>query len=115
MKRVLPWLYLIAAFAFIYLPVGTLVLFSFQNSTLPVPPFDGPSLRWYGEVLAEEYLIEALTNSLLVALLSSSVAVSVPRLNPLVVSVFSSTAKLLGAMSVGDSFRSLTLTVKVSS
>jgi spermidine/putrescine transport system permease protein len=76
MKRVLPWLYLIAAFTFIYLPVGTLVLFSLQDSTLPVPPFDGPSLQWYAEVLRDDDLIEALTNSLLVALGSSAVAVS---------------------------------------
>ena len=76
MTRILPWLYLIAAFAFIYLPVGTLVLFSFQGSTLPVPPFDGPSLEWYDEVLGDDDLTEALGNSLLVALGSSAVAVS---------------------------------------
>jgi spermidine/putrescine transport system permease protein len=30
--------------------VVVLVLFSFQDGRLPIPPFDGPSLRWYGEV-----------------------------------------------------------------
>ena len=34
MMRVLPWLYLVAAFVFIYLPVGALVLFSFQGGAL---------------------------------------------------------------------------------
>lgn len=76
MMRFLPWLYLAAAFAFIYLPVGALVLFSFQGSTLPVPPFDGPSLRWYGAVLADDGLTSALWNSVLVALGSSAVAVT---------------------------------------
>ncbi|MEM8731626.1 MAG: ABC transporter permease [Pseudomonadota bacterium] len=76
MSRVLPWLYLIAAFTFIYLPVGTLVLFSFQGGSLPVPPFNGPSLTWYGEILSDDGLMEALRNSVLVALGSSAVAVA---------------------------------------
>ena len=76
MTRVLPWLYLALAFGFIYLPVGALVLFSFQGSTLPVPPFDGPSLRWYAEVLADDGLTAALGNSVIVALGSSAVAVT---------------------------------------
>ena len=53
MMRLLPWAYLLAAFVFIYLPVGTLVLFSFQEGGLPVPPFEGPSLRWYGDILSD--------------------------------------------------------------
>jgi spermidine/putrescine transport system permease protein len=60
---------------FIFLPVLVLVLFSFQGSTLPVPPFTGPSLRWYQEVLADGRLMTALGNSLLVGILSSLVAV----------------------------------------
>lgn len=74
--RVLPWAYLIVSFAFIYLPVAALVLFSFQGGTLPVPPFDGPSTRWYREVLADDDLIDALLNSLLVAGCSSVLAVA---------------------------------------
>ncbi|MEM1346085.1 MAG: ABC transporter permease [Pseudomonadota bacterium] len=75
MRRGVSWAYLVAAFGFIYLPVGALVLFSFQGSTLPVPPFDGPSLRWYGEVLSDDDLMAALWNSVLVAFGSSGVAV----------------------------------------
>jgi spermidine/putrescine transport system permease protein len=74
--RALPWLYLIAAFVFIYLPVGTLVLFSFQAGTLPVPPFNGPSMRWYAEILSDDDLIRALGHSIAVALGSSGVAVA---------------------------------------
>lgn len=76
MTRYLAPLYLVIAFAFIYLPVVTLVLFSFQGSTLPVPPFDGPSLRWYREVLGDDDTTEALVNSLVVAIGSSAVAVT---------------------------------------
>ncbi len=76
MTRLAPWLYLAVAYGFIYLPVGALVLFSFQDGTLPVPPFNGPSLRWYGEVLSDRDLVAALLNSLAVAAGSSAVAVT---------------------------------------
>ncbi|MBW4708390.1 ABC transporter permease [Roseobacter sp. YSTF-M11] len=73
--RTAAWLYLILAFGFIYLPVGALVLFSFQDGTLPVPPFNGPSLKWYAEVLSDGDVTDALLHSLLVATGSSAVAV----------------------------------------
>lgn len=76
MMRVAAWIYLLLAFGFIYLPVGTLVLFSFQGGSLPVPPFDGPSTQWYADVLSDNDVTAALGNSLLVALLSSAVAVA---------------------------------------
>ncbi|MGR3273191.1 ABC transporter permease [Thalassococcus profundi] len=74
MMRAAPWLYLVAAFVFIYLPVGALVLFSFQGGSLPVPPFDGPSLQWYGDILSDDDLTDALRNSLIVAVGSAAVA-----------------------------------------
>ncbi len=77
-RRVTGWLaaaYAAAIYAFIFLPVVVLVLFSFQESRLPIPPFDGPSLRWYEAVFADRRLTEALVNSLLVAVLTSAVAV----------------------------------------
>jgi spermidine/putrescine transport system permease protein len=75
MTRTFSWLYLAIALGFIYLPVGTLVLFSFQDGGLPVPPFNGPSLKWYGDVLSDRNVTSALFNSLLVALGSSAIAV----------------------------------------
>lgn len=66
--------YFLVLLAFIYLPVVTLVLFSFQSGDLPVPPFDGPSLRWYERAFANERLMGALLNSLLVAFVSSAIA-----------------------------------------
>ena len=72
--RALGWVYMTAIFVFIFLPVVVLVLFSFQESRLPVPPFDGPTLKWYAEVLADRGMMEALRNSLAVALISASVA-----------------------------------------
>lgn len=72
--RVLSWLYLAAAYLFIFLPVLVLVAFSFQDGRLPVPPFKGVTLDWYAKVLADDDLVAALLNSLMVAVLSSLVA-----------------------------------------
>lgn len=66
--------HLAAAYLFVFLPVLVLVLFSFQGSTLPVPPFTGPSLRWYALALGDGRLMGALVNSLLVGLVSSAAA-----------------------------------------
>ena len=74
MMRLLPWLYLLIAFVFIYLPVAALVLFSFQDGRLPVPPFEGPSLRWYRDILSDSDVMQALANSLMVAMGSATVA-----------------------------------------
>jgi spermidine/putrescine transport system permease protein len=67
--------YALAVYAFIFLPVAVLVLFSFQGSLFPVPPFTGPSLRWYDAVLSDRRLTAGLINSVAVAVLSSLVAV----------------------------------------
>ncbi len=74
--RALPiWLYVLLLYGFIFLPVGVLVLFSFQESRIPVPPFNGPSLRWYEAVFSDPRMMDALANSVAIALLSSLVAV----------------------------------------
>ena len=67
-------LYLIALYGFIFLPVAVLVLFSFQDGRLPVPPFNGVSTQWYAAVFADRKLMAALTNSFLVATVSSAIA-----------------------------------------
>lgn len=69
-------LYLALLYGFIFLPVVVLVLYSFQGTSLPVPPFEGPSLRWYRAVLEDGRLMDALGNSIGVALVSSLVAVT---------------------------------------
>ncbi|MBB4301727.1 spermidine/putrescine transport system permease protein [Rhodobium orientis] len=68
-------LYAVLVYGFIFLPVVVLVLFSFQDGRFPIPPFEGFSLRWYEAVLADSRLMEALANSIVVAVGSSLVAV----------------------------------------
>jgi spermidine/putrescine transport system permease protein len=74
MARVISTLYAAAIYGFIFLPVAVLVLFSFQGTLFPIPPFNGPSLRWYQAVLADERLTTGLANSVLVAVSSSALA-----------------------------------------
>ena len=62
-------------YGFIFLPVLVLVLFSFQESRIPIPPFNGPSLKWYAALFADTRMMDALGNSVIVAFVSSSVAV----------------------------------------
>ncbi|MBD9528771.1 ABC transporter permease [Paracoccus sp. PAR01] len=72
--RILSWAYLVLLFLFILLPVGALVVFSFQDGRLPVPPFKGFTLEWYARVIADRDLMAALWNSFLVAFGSSALA-----------------------------------------
>jgi spermidine/putrescine transport system permease protein len=67
-------IYALLLYGFIFLPVTVLVLFSFQAGRLPIPPFDGPSLRWYRELIADPGPMAALVNSLAVGLASSAAA-----------------------------------------
>jgi spermidine/putrescine transport system permease protein len=74
LSRTLTILYALAVYGFIFLPVVVLVLFSLQATSFPIPPFTGPSLKWYEAVLSDTRLTAALANSVLVAVLSSLVA-----------------------------------------
>ncbi|HEX6120572.1 MAG TPA: ABC transporter permease [Dongiaceae bacterium] len=74
MVRIISTLYAAAIYGFIFLPVAVLVLFSFQGTLFPIPPFNGPSLRWYGAVLNDARLTDGLFNSVLVAVTSSAIA-----------------------------------------
>ncbi len=74
MSRAIATIYALLIYGFIFLPVAMLILFSFQESQVPVPPFNGPSLKWYGAVLGDKRLTSGLMNSLAVALISSAVS-----------------------------------------
>jgi spermidine/putrescine transport system permease protein len=76
LPKILVSAYALAIYGFIFLPVIVLVLFSLQATSFPIPPFTGPSLRWYEVVLGDARLTSALLNSGLVALFSSLVAVA---------------------------------------
>lgn len=56
-----------AVLLFLYLPIGVVVLFSFQDSSRLSLPIEGLSLRWYELVLTDPIFRAAITNSLVVA------------------------------------------------
>ena len=67
-------LYLALVYLFIFLPVVTLMLFSFQDGRVPVPPFRGPSLQWYEALFANARMMAALRNSVVVGMVSAAIA-----------------------------------------
>lgn len=71
---------LIPMLAFIYLPVLTLVLFSLHDGRVPVPPFQGPTLEWYGRILANPRITSATLASIGVATLSAALSVTLALL-----------------------------------
>ena len=74
MARGFSILYATLIYGFIFLPVLVLILFSFQSTLFPIPPFNGPSWRWYGAVLGDQRLTAGLLNSLAVAVITSALA-----------------------------------------
>ncbi len=65
--------WIVAIFAFLYLPLGYLVLFSF-NSTRQDTRFTGFSLRWYEALFNDSRLVEGFLLSLRVAMVSATLS-----------------------------------------
>jgi spermidine/putrescine transport system permease protein len=59
--------YGVLGFAFLYLPIAFLVLFSFNDYIIPSLPFRGFTLKWYRELGYDFVLHDALYNSLFIA------------------------------------------------
>lgn len=67
------WAATLTAYAFLYLPLAVVVIFSFNDSELNAS-WVGFTTRWYGKLLGDENMLQAAANSLLIALTASSVA-----------------------------------------
>ena len=65
---------LVIVFIFLFLPISVLIIFSFNTSRLNIM-FEGFTLRWYYELFHNSLLLEALFNTLLVAVVSTLVSV----------------------------------------
>jgi putrescine transport system permease protein len=70
------WLFTVLAFgyAFLYLPIVTLVVYSFNDSRL-VTVWGGFSTRWYAELLRNEQILKAFWLSLRIGALTATLAV----------------------------------------
>ena len=60
-------------FFLMYLPIAVVIVFSFNESKLPVK-FTGFSLKWYQELIHDREMLEALVNSLILGVLSCLVS-----------------------------------------
>ena len=67
-------LFAVAILGFLYLPIVFLVLFSFEADRTVGFPFSGPSLRWYATALDNDPLLDAVRNSVVVAIAVAIVA-----------------------------------------
>ena len=67
----------LAVLAFLYIPIVILVVFSFNDSKVTSFPLAGFTFRWYEAFLANEQMLRALANSLIVALFATALSVIV--------------------------------------
>jgi putrescine transport system permease protein len=81
------WTSLIVGFLFLYLPIALLVLFSFNESKL-VTVWAGFSTKWYGTLLHNQGLLKAAQVTLVIGLVSSTVATLLGTLAGIVLSRF---------------------------
>ena len=58
---------------FLYLPILVLIIFSFNTSSLNIL-FEGFTFKWYGELLNNVSLLEALKNTLIVSITSTLIS-----------------------------------------
>ena len=65
-------IYLGIIFFLMYLPVAVVIIFSFNESKLPVR-LTGFSLQWYEKLFADSAMMEALVNSLILGVASCAV------------------------------------------
>jgi len=73
MKKVFSRIYSAIVYVFLYAPIFVMIFFSF-NSTKSKTSFSGFSLRWYEELFKDEWLMESLVNTALIAVISSIAA-----------------------------------------
>jgi len=73
MKKAINSIYLIIMMLFLYLPILTLVVLSF-NDGKSMAKFTGFSLRWYEEMLGSRMIMGAIWNTFTIALLAALIA-----------------------------------------
>jgi putrescine transport system permease protein len=85
-----PWfriLALVLGFAFLYVPIVSLVVFSFNESRL-VTVWGGFSTRWYGILLGNQQILNAAWLSLKVAAITATAAVALGTLTGMALARF---------------------------
>ena len=73
MKKKLETLYMAIIFIFLYAPIGTLIVLSF-NSSKSRSKWGGFTLEWYQKMFDSSTIMSALQNTLTIAFLSALIA-----------------------------------------
>lgn len=73
MRKFFKGLYLILILIFLYLPIGTLMVLSF-NESRSMAVWGGFSTRWYEEMFSNPMMIEAIWNTFTIALVAAIVS-----------------------------------------
>ena len=73
-----------AGLVFFYIPIFTLIAFSFKEGRYLNLPFEGLSLAWYGKLLTDDNAKTALANSTLIALASMAASTVIGTLAAIV-------------------------------
>lgn len=71
------WVYAVFLFAFLYLPLAVIALFSVTSNKIAALPLGHLTTEWYSSVLNNEAVLDALQNSLLVAFGAVAIAVAI--------------------------------------
>ena len=66
-------IYTALVFIFLYMPIFVLILYSF-NSSNSTSTFEGFSLKWYRELFSDSATLDALKNTLILAILSALIS-----------------------------------------
>ncbi len=74
-------------YAFLYVPIGLLIIYSFNESRL-VTVWSGWSVKWYGELFRNDQILEAAGLSLRIAAVTASLAVVIGTVAGLVLARF---------------------------
>ena len=73
-RRAIVWILFALPYGFLYLPLTTVAVFSFNDSKIPSLPYLGFTTRWYEDLVQDQKIIAALERSLTVA--GSTVAIA---------------------------------------
>ena len=86
-QKLLRWTVLTLGFAFLYLPILLLVVYSFNSSRLATV-WAGFSTKWYGELLRDRQILEAAWVSLRIAFWTATAATAIGTLGAMVMTRF---------------------------
>ena len=78
-KKKLPYIYLALVVIFMYIPIAVTVFYSFNESKIS-SIWGGFSLKWYAELFRDSALMEALLNSIILAVASCALAIVIGTL-----------------------------------